>query len=201
MTEVNETIITEGLEVKSSPATPSPQGKTFSEDYVHTLREENKSYRLQKTASDEQAAKFGATLREILGLGADDTVDDARITAYRAKIQQDIDAANNKSNEKLIKAEIKSLDGYNTKLVDALLDKSKLEFGEDGEIKGLKEAVKALEVEYPEIKLQKAASGVNPPPTNITTASDKYNELKNQVRKHPNDKSLMQKLFKAKANL
>ena len=44
------------------PANTEPSGKTFSEDYVRSLREENKSYRLQlKEASQKLASATGTT--------------------------------------------------------------------------------------------------------------------------------------------
>ena len=82
-----------------------------------------------------------------------------------------------KANERLLQAEIKSLDGYDSKLVSRLIDRSKVKITEDGAIEGLKEAVEALEAEFPQIK--KAAetqNGANPPPTEFKGEVEKLKE-------------------------
>lgn len=151
--------------------TPTPTPKTFSEDYVKTLRDEAKENRIAKK-------NYEAKLKTLLGLKEDDEIDDAKITAFQTTQTQKITAAEQKANAKLILAEIKSLDGYNPKLVGALLDKSKLTISDDGTITGLKEAVEALAVEYPEIKkttpgTPPAAGGANPPPAGTQTEIEK----------------------------
>lgn len=153
-----------------APAAGAPQGKVWTDEYVQGLREENKTRRLsEKTANTR--------IRTLLGLKEDDEIDDAKITAFQTTQTQKITAAEQKANAKLILAEIKSLDGYNPKLVSALIDKSKLTISDDGTITGLKEAVEALAVEYPEIKKTSgtppAAGGANPPPAGTQTDLDK----------------------------
>ena len=201
MTEVNETNESNQVIPQQSPVASPPQGKTFSEDYVHTIREEAKENRLARKAAEDANKANMAKFKTLLGLTEEDSLDDAKIAEYQNKQIAKEAAFMQKANSKLITAEIKSLDGYNSKLVEALLDKSKLEIGEDGVINGLQEAVEALATEYPEIKLQRAAPGVNPPPTGTKTASDEISELKKQVLDHPGDSSYLQKLFLAKGKL
>ena len=201
MADAIDTIVEPIVTPQTPPATTPPPGKTFSEDYVHTIREEAKENRLARKAAEDANKANMAKFKALLGLTEEDNLDDAKIAEYQKKQTNDLTAAMLKANARLITAEIKSLDGYNPKLVEALLDKSKLEIGEDGIINGLQEAVEALGVEYPEIKMQKAAPGVNPPPANTQTVSDEIADIKKQIRAHPGDSLLMQKLFIMKSKL
>jgi len=149
----------------------TPIGKTFSEDYVATLREESKNHRLAKKATE-------AKLRNILGLKEEDELSDATIAAFQTKRQQELDQAVLKANARLLKAEIKSLEGYDAKLVERLLDRSKVKIDDDGEVTGLKEALVELEKEFPQIKLQPNNGGpANPPPAGTV---DEITQLETQ---------------------
>jgi len=162
--------------------------------YIKELRDEAKRTRLSKKEAESE-------IKKILGLEEDAELNEDTVKAYQKKVQQDITDKTDKANDKLIKAEIKDLDGYNNKLVNALLDKSKLTISENGDVDGLKDAIEALEVEYPEIKTQKAPSGVNPQFTGTKNAQDEYHDLQEQVRKNPNDQNVLMRLFSAKEKL
>jgi hypothetical protein len=82
------------------------------------------------------------------------------------------------ANQRLIQAEIKSLEGYNSKLVQKLLDQSTVSVDADGKISGLTEAMKVLETEFPEIKSQKTVS-IPPSNTPKGTDTDDYSWMKN----------------------
>lgn len=158
----------------ANPPTPTPAepatGKTFSEDYVKTLREESKTHRLAWKETEKK-------LKAVIGLKDTDEIDDTKIAAYQTSQNAKITAAEQKANAKLILAEIKSLDGYNPKLVSALLDRSKVTIAEDGTVTGLKEAVEALAVEYPEIKKitnsPAPSNSANPPQNGNPTELEK----------------------------
>ena len=143
---------------KDPPADPpKPTGTLFSEDYVKQLREEAKDHRLAKKAAESK-------LRTLIGLKEDEDVDDKKITAFQTQQQQAIATALEKANNRLLSAEIKSLGGYDHKLVERLLDKSKVTITEDGNVEGLKEAVEALTTEFPAVKIPaKGGGGANPP--------------------------------------
>lgn len=128
---------------KETASTPA-QGKVWTDEYVQGLREEAKNHRLAKKA-------YEAKLRSLLGLKEDEEISDDRITQYQQSQSKAIEEAILKANDRLIKAEIKSLEGYDTKLVERLLDKSKLTINEDGTVTGLKEAVETLATEFPQI--------------------------------------------------
>ena len=142
-----------------TPAVKPSELKTFSEDYVHAIREEEKNFRLN-------AKGFEIKLKEVLGMSLDADLSDVDnlIKNHKESSSKAINEAITKANDRLIKAEIKALEGYNVKLVDKLLDKSKLTIGEDGTVTGLTEALTELEKEFAEIKkVSQGTSGVNPP--------------------------------------
>lgn len=138
-------------------------GKVFTEDYVATLREEAITHRLVKK-------KYEKIIRKVFGLKDDEPITDDLPDRYQDQIDVKTSEALSRANKRLIAAEIKSLEGYDTKLVERLVDQTKLEISDDGSIKGLKEAVEALATEFPQIKKQMAPAGgpqtPNPPPDN-----------------------------------
>lgn len=143
----------------AAPVTPpAPAGKTFSEEYVQALREEAKGHRLEKKAAQDK-------LRFIMGLTPDDEISDAKIAEFQQKQAGAITAALEKANARLIAAEIRSLDGYDTKLAERLIDKSKITVADDGTVTGIKEQMAELEKDFPAIKKGGAPTpgGANPP--------------------------------------
>jgi hypothetical protein len=139
-----------------APAPAPAQGKVWTDEYVQGLREEAKTNRLARKAAE-------AKLKALIGLKDDEDIDDAKITAYQTKIQNDLSGALQKANDRLILAELRSLEGYDHKLIERLMtDKSGIKVGDDGTVTGVKEAVTALETEFPQIKLEKPAA---PPPS------------------------------------
>ena len=180
---------------------PVLTGKTFSEDYVHSLREENKENRLARKAAEEKAKQlkessdaFKSKFGNLFGLADGEELDEGKV----AKFTQSIIS---KADSKLILAEVKSLDGYDTKLVERLLDRSKVKIADDGTVTGLKEAVEALALEFPSIKIQPKGNSVNPPPAVSKTALDEYNEALKAAYANPRDNTLQQRLFILKEKL
>lgn len=156
---------------------PQPAGKTFSEDYVKTVREEAKENRIARKAAEQEVIAIKAKFKSLIGLKDTDDLNDDALTKYQSRQAEQLTVAMQKSNARLIQAEIKSLNGYDTKLVDRLLDKSKIKIDDDGNITGLKEAVEALAVEFPQIKVAQATQGgVNPPPGNNKTELEQTQE-------------------------
>ena len=148
--------------------------KTFTEDYVKALREENKSHRLR-------GKQYLTLLQKVTGL-QDEDFDEAKVMGWKNSYESEWQKKNTetltKANERLLQAEIKNLDGYDAKLVSRLLDRSKVKITEDGAIEGLTEAVEALVTEFPQVK--KAAvvnqTGANPPPTEFKGEVEKLKE-------------------------
>lgn len=112
-----------------------------------------------------------------------------------------VEATLQKANDRLILSEIKSLDGYDVKLLARLLDKSKITIDDNNNISGLKEAVTALETEFPSIKIAVKAGGANPPLAGSLTERDQlieqYNEAEKQ-RNFPLMNQLMEQIKKKK---
>lgn len=179
-----------------------PAGKTFSEDYVKTVREEAKENRIARKAAEQEVIAIKAKFKSLIGLKDTDDLNDDALTKYQSRQAEQLTVAMQKSNARLIQAEIKSLDGYDTKLIDRLLDKSKIKIDDDGNITGLKEAVEALAVEFPQIKKAvSAVGGANPPTSGTKTAQTDYEDAVKASQQHPGDSSLMQKVFLLKEKL
>lgn len=161
-----------------TPEVKAPEPKLFSEDYVKTIREEAKENRLARKAAEEERDNLALKFKEVIGLKPEDPLKDESITLYKENLTKNMNAALEKANERLLQAEIKSLDGYDVKLVSRLLDRSKVTIEEDGTIKGLKEAITALEEEFPQIRKGTQTGGANPPPNNATEVEVLEQKLK-----------------------
>lgn len=155
-----------------------PEPKLFSEDYVKTIREEAKENRLARKAAEEERDNLALKFKDVIGLKPEDPLKDESITLYKENLTKNMNTALEKANERLLQAEIKSLDGYDVKLVSRLLDRSKVMIEEDGTVKGLKEAITALEEEFPQIRKGTQTGGANPPPNNATEVEVLEQKLK-----------------------
>ena len=199
MSDDNNT--TETTTVATPNPTPAPappaqaQGKVWTDEYVQGLREEAKDNRIK-------AKGYESKLRKAIGLSDDEELNDDKITAYQDKLKRDYEAAISKADDRLIQAEIKSLEGYDTKLVAKLLDKSDVKIADDGTVTGITEALAKLEAEFPQVKtVAPAQPGANPPPQGNKTLKDEYDEVKAQIAKNPGNSALMQKLFLIKEKM
>ena len=160
------------------PEAKPPEPKLFSEDYVKTIREEAKENRLARKAAEEERDNLALKFKDVIGLKPEDPLKDESITLYKENLTKNMNTALEKANERLLQAEIKSLDGYDVKLVSRLLDRSKVTIEEDGTVKGLKEAITALEEEFPQIRKGTQNGGANPPPNNATEVEVLEQKLK-----------------------
>ena len=175
--ELKETIIPEvKVEATPIPAVPAQGTKVFPEDYVQSLREENKGRRLKEKALEAQ-------LRRIIDLKDDEDVDDAKIASYLDSRQAQLDAVIGKANDRILKAAIKGLgnEGFDVKLFERLLpaEKSKITFDDEGEPVNLLEIAEAMAKEFPKLKDEVVkGGGANPPLGNIadSTLEEEYNE-------------------------
>ena len=122
--------------------TPPTEPQTFSKDYVDTLRSESAGYRTRaKTA--EATVKAA---REAFGLKPDEDIGDlaARLTAREAQALE-------KANARLIAAEIKALAGYDTALLERLIDRKAIKVDDNGKVSGVKEAAEAVAKQFPAV--------------------------------------------------
>jgi len=142
---------------------PAPGGKVFSEDYVRTLRNESAGHRTT-------AKKYEAALKTVFGIEADVELGDdleGHINALNQRNEAAQQDALKKANNRLIAAELRSRDGYDHKLLEKVIDLSKVTIDDNGEVKGLDEAIKAAETEFPAVKKTDA-----PPPYAGGTGSE-----------------------------
>lgn len=135
-----------GTEPAPDPAVKS-SGKTYSEDYVHDLRKESAGYRTT-------AKTYESALRKALNVADGEELGniDERISAVSQAHETALQNTMKKANDRLIAAEIRNLEGYDHKLLSKVIDLSQVTVEEDGTIKGLEDAVKAAETEYPAVK-------------------------------------------------
>lgn len=149
----------------ANPPAPALGGKVFSEDYVRTLREESAGHRVT-------AKKYEAALKTVFGIEADAELGDdleGHINSLNKKNESAIQNALNKANNRLIAAELRTRDGYDHKLLEKVIDLSKVTVGDNGEVKGLDDAIKVAETEYPAVKKADkmppyaSGTGSNPP--------------------------------------
>jgi len=131
----------------------TPTEKALNEDnqllvdksYLSSLRNEAKENRLKLKETEK-------LLKSALGLSDDEEVNIEKINNFKTQIDSKLNDAISKSNELILKATINNLDGYDTKLVSKLLDKSTISVNDLGEVIGLEEAVNKLVEEFPSIK-------------------------------------------------
>lgn len=153
----------EAGEVQDTAAQPaeSDQQVVQTEPQEGAAAENNPAGTAETVSENEKA--YGDALRKLLGVPEDEELGglEERVTAFEKAMEAKLQAA----RDQVISAELKALSGYNTKLLDRLLDRSKLTFDDNGKVVGLEEAVKQIETEFPEVKLReehKSFVPVNP---------------------------------------
>jgi len=124
--------------------------ETFSREYVHELREENKSWRTKHQESESQRAE---ALKQ---------VDDAtKVAADRIK------DANTAADQRIIRAELKAA-AIKAGMVDLdvlkLVDITKVKIGDDGEVIGGDELMASLKKSKPHFFTDPSSSNGQRPP-------------------------------------
>ena len=129
-TKPNETI--GGAGKQKEPATKPPGGDPPEEN-----------------AQSEEVKRYGSALRKLLGLKEDAPLDnvDTLVADYRKQAELKLKVA----NDRLIAAEIKALSGYDTKLLQKVMDRNAISVNEKGEVVGVKEAAEAAAKEFPAV--------------------------------------------------
>lgn len=116
----------------------------------------------EKSAGADETPDYGketsekiyeSALRKLLGAAEDEDLSDldSRIEAYGKGVETKLAAA----RDQVIAAELKAMTGYDTKLLDRLLDRTKITVDDSGKVSGLEEAVKQIAAEFPAVVLQK----------------------------------------------
>ena len=147
--------------VEPAPAVPpAPAGKTFSEEYVAALRGESAGYRT-KAKTYEAALRKAFSLKEGEELGDID----ARLTSFHQARQKQMEDALSAANQRLIRAELRALEGYDHKLLSKVIDLSGVKVDDAGTVAGIQEAAEAAAKEFPAVKKGcERYAPQNPPP-------------------------------------
>ena len=127
----------------STPPAPTT-GKTFSEDYVHDLRNEAKGYRTQNKI-------YEAALRKALGVADGEELGDIdnRISSREQAQQTALANALKQANDRSYRGRHRHQKRVMTKrLLSKIIDRSKLKVKDDLTIDGLDDAIKAAEEEF-----------------------------------------------------
>lgn len=92
---------------------------------------------------------YEKALKSIFGVEDDEELGDIvqRVEAYNSSMQAKLSAV----NDKIISAELKALQGYDTKLLAKVIDRSGITVADDGTVTGLQEAVEIAAKEFPAV--------------------------------------------------
>ena len=109
---------------------------------------------LEKLRSDNKL--YENTLRSIFGVADGEELGNInkRIAEFNGNLQAKLSAV----NDKMIAAEIKSMQGYDSKLLAKVIDRSNIKVNDDGTITGLQEAVATAAEEFPAVVIKKDKS-------------------------------------------
>lgn len=173
----NIQLFAEPAEPEQAESVAKPAGKVFTEDYVGELRRESAGYRTT-------AKTYEAALRKALGLKDDEDLGnlDGCLAAYQQAQQKQINDALAAANWRLINAELKSLEGYDHKLLSKVIDLSKVTVDDKGEVTGLKEAVEAAAKEFPAVKTAQRPQYVPTNPAGGGTAANENQQMNDLIR-------------------
>ena len=160
-------------------------GVSYSEDYVQSLRNEAANYRTK-------AKKSEAALRSIFGLQDNEDLGNVqdRITALRQQ-----QAHWETANKRLIAAEIKTLEGYDHKLLAKVIELDNVKIDDQGNVTGITEAAQAAAKEYPAVlvKQRQQYAPTNPASSDAPTMTKEafkklsYTEKLNYKTKYPEE--------------
>jgi len=150
-----------------------PEPQTFSPEYVSELRRESARYRTRAETVD-------SGLRKAFGLEPDADCSDlnALLTARDTKTTAQ---ALEKVNARLIAAEIKSLQGYDTALLERLIDRGAIKVNDDGTVTGAKEAAEAASKQFPAVLKAKHGEQWAPKNPAANTGGKNTNQAMNDL--------------------
>ena len=146
-----------------NPPPSSKTPETFSREYVHELREENKAIRLRAQQAEAKVSEYETKLAD-----ADKATKEA------------VKAAEKAGAEKLVRAEVKAM-AVKAGIVDIdglnLADLSKVKFNDKGELEGGQEAIDALKASKPYLFTQPSTSSTTQPPKPDDKGGKKATEM------------------------
>ena len=118
-------------------------GKTYSEDYVTNLRQESAGYRTKAKAHEITIE----SLRKAFGIAEGEDIGDIseRLSSFQA-------VETEKVNARIIDVELKSLEGFDHKLLAKIIDLKDVKVDGNGVVTGLREAAEAIAKEFPAVR-------------------------------------------------
>jgi hypothetical protein len=132
------------------PPAPAKPAEVFSRDYVHELREENKSWRTKHQES-EAARKAAEDAAKKAGTDSEGKIKEVQTAADHRVIRAELKAV-------AIKAGMVDLDGLK------LADLSKVKLDDNGEVVGAEEMMAALKKAKPYLFGEPSTSNGDKPP-------------------------------------
>ncbi len=105
--------------------------------------------------SDTQAKTYETALRKVLGMKDGEEFGD--IDKRIADLEKRNSEIEQNAKNSIISYAIKALNGYDTKLLNKVIDLTNVSIDEKGNVTGLDEAVKAAAAEFPAVVLKKEA--------------------------------------------
>lgn len=161
-----------------------PQTKQKEPTQENSEKKEKPLPEVVEISENEKA--YSAALRKLLEIPENEEIGsiDERISAYEKSVEAKLAAA----RDQVISAELKALSGYDTKLLDRLIDRSKLTVDKNGKVNGIEEAVKAIATEFPAVKLKtehKPFTSVNPAGADFEDKKMTLSEAMEYANKHP----------------
>lgn len=133
------------------------------------------------SAAAGQIEQYEKSIRKFLNLQDGEEIGDldARLSAYAEQQDKAIKAA----NDNLITASIYQLQGYDTKLLAKLIDRSGITISPDGTVVGLTAAVKAVETEFPAVVITKQEQKKPFVPINSTSGGSTEQTMNDLIRR------------------
>jgi hypothetical protein len=145
----------------AAKAAAKSQPETFSREYVHELREENKSWRTKHQES-ETARKTADDAAKAATKAATDAA-----TAAEAAAETKIKDANTAAEKRIIRAELKAV-AIKAGIVDidglSLADLSAVKLNDAGEVEGAEALIEALKKAKPYLFGTQSTSSTHKPP-------------------------------------
>ena len=130
-------------DTQNEPVDPSDTDSTPQTE--PKVAEDNTELEALKTTN----TTYEKALKSIFGIADDEELGDIaqRVEAYNSSVQAKLSAV----NDKIISAELRALQGYDTKLLAKVIDRSGITVADDGTVTGLQEAAEAAAKEFPAV--------------------------------------------------
>lgn len=153
-----------GTGSQPSAADPGAGKESFSREYVHELREENKGWRLKASNAEKAAAEAAEAAKKL-----------------EEKTKADIENATKAANDRIVRAELKAI-AIKAGMIDLdvlkLVDLSKVTLNDDGSVEGADALIEDMKKNKPHFfKEASDTSTPGKPPSSKTPEAKKATEM------------------------